>query len=488
MFETLFRDESDAGLIGAIEEAARAEAAAAARRLAAIAELVHRRCGDAETAHWACDAWDAAAAEISAALGVSHGRAAGQMHLGESLRLRLPRVAELFLAGRLSTRVVAAISWRTSLVTDPATMSLIDGVLADRAARWDALSQYKLEQAIDTWIDKYDPGALRRTRASARSRDVTIGGQNHESGTAALWGRLYASDATLLERRLEAMAHAVCENDPRTVGQRRADALGTLAAGSDRLACKCGRPDCPAAGPDARATGVVVHVLADSPALEALPDPDMSGDGETTPASPQQGTAVIVGGGAMPTPLLAELLRDGAAVRHLRAPSGQPEPGYRPSVALADFVRARDLTCRFPNCDQPAERCDLDHAIPWPTGPTHPSNLRALCRKHHLLRTFWSGQGGWRDRQLPDGTIVWTAPTGRTYITRPGSRLLFPAWDTDTGELGLNPRRSGFRASSAGLMMPARRRTRAADRAYRTSCERARNDSRVAERNRPPPF
>jgi hypothetical protein len=37
-------------------------------------------------------------------------------------------------------------------------------------------------------------------------------------------------------------------------------------------------------------------------------------------------------------------------------------------------------------------------------------------------------------------------------------------------------------------MMPKRQRTRAADLAHRIKCERALNDARVAERNKPPPF
>jgi phage tail protein X len=488
MFDAMFREASDAALIGAIEEWAAAESAAAARRLAAVAELVSRRCSDEDTADWSCDAWDSAAAEVSAALGVSHGRAAGQMHLAESLRLRLPRIAQLFLAGRVSARVVAAIAWRTNLVTDPDALSLIEGAVAEHATRWDALSQYKLEQAIDAWIDKYDPGALRRTRVSARSRDVTIGAQNHEAGTAALWGRLYASDATLLDRRLDAMAHAVCEDDPRTIGQRRADALGALGAGSQILTCQCGGPECPADGEDARATSVVVHVLADAEAIGAQPDIDVSGPGssDVSGAPAQPGSAVIVGGGALPTPLLAALIATGAIVRHLRKPSETGESHYRPSVALDEFVRLRDLTCRFPNCDAPAEYCDIDHAVPWPQGPTHPSNLRTLCRKHHLLKTFWAGEDKWRDRQYPDGTIVWTAPSGKTYITKPGSRLLFPAWDISTRAAPMNEHVS-LRDNRA-TMMPKRRRTRVADRAYRITCERALNDARVAERNKPPPF
>ncbi|WP_232070760.1 DUF222 domain-containing protein [Mycobacterium lacus] len=49
------------------------------------------------------------------------------------------------------------------------------------------------------------------------------------------------------------MAHGVCDNDPRTLAQRRADALGALAAGADRRACGCGSAECSsAAGNDAR--------------------------------------------------------------------------------------------------------------------------------------------------------------------------------------------------------------------------------------------
>ncbi len=440
------------------------EAAAAARRLAAVAELTALRCAGDEHAHWACDAWDAAAAEVSAASGISHGRASGQMHLAMALRHRLPMVQAMFAKGAVSARVVAAIAWRTDLVQDAEALALIDAAVADRAGGWDAMSQFKLEQAIDTWVDRHDPGALRRTAASARSRDVTIGGQNPETGTASLWGRLLATDAAVLERRLAQMAHEVCEDDPRTIAQRRADALGALAAGAQNLACQCHGPNCTASDP--RSASVVIHLLADSEAVAA-----------------QHGSAVLAGGGAVPLPLLGELIQTGAKVKKLRRSSQDAEPQYRPSTVLDQFVRMRDLTCRFPYCDRPAEVCDIDHAVAWPDGPTHPSQLRCLCRKHHLLKTFWDG---WTDRQSADGIVVWTSPTGHEYTTYPGSRTLFPHWNTDTGEVPDtgNPDRSGDR----GLMMPVRRRTRAAARVYRIRCERSLNDAHVAERNMPPPY
>ncbi|EFP50887.1 hypothetical protein TMKG_00358, partial [Mycobacterium tuberculosis SUMu011] len=242
----------DGALVAAIEDCARVEAAASARRLSAIAELTGRRTGADQRADWACDFWDCAAAEVAAALTISHGKASGQMHLSLALN-RLPQVAALFLAGHLGARLFSIIAWRTYLVRDPHALSLLDAALAEHAGAWGPLSAPKLEKAIDSWIDRYDPGALRRSRISARTRDLCIGDPDEDAGTAALWGRLYATDAAMLDRRLTEMAHGVCEDDPRTLAQRRADALGALAAGADHLACGCGKPDCPSGAGQRRA-------------------------------------------------------------------------------------------------------------------------------------------------------------------------------------------------------------------------------------------
>ena len=39
------------------------------------------------------------------------------------------------------------------------------------------------------------------------------------------------------------------------------------------------------------------------------------------------------------------------------------------------------------------------------------------------MKTFW----GWSEKQLADGTLILTSPAGRTYVTTPGSALLFPS-------------------------------------------------------------
>lgn len=419
MFDALLTDADDSAVVAAIAESARAEAAAAARRLAAIAELVTRHAdGPTDCAQWSCDNWDAIAAEVAAAQNISHAMASGQMYLAVALRNRLPAVAKLFADGTISTRLATTIVWHTDLVTDPDTLRMVDTALAGDAAEFGPLSVSKTAQAIDAIVDRYDPAALRRTRASARGRDVVINPADDRTGTAALWGSLLATDAAVLDRKLTQMAHQVCADDPRTIAQRRADALGTLAAGGAQLVCACASTGCPAgADTDPRATAVVIHVVAEASALKAQPDPHTSG--EPAPLTPDTSlrealapnpqppavwlpAAHIVGGAPVPAPLLAELIAGGAKVMPLRPPGdGLPESGYRPSAQLQRFIRCRDLTCRFPGCDRPAQFCDVDHTVPYPLGPTHPSNLKCLCRRHHLLKTFW----GWRDQQLPDGTV-----------------------------------------------------------------------------------
>jgi hypothetical protein len=93
-------------------------------------------------------------------------------------------------------------------------------------------------------------------------------------------------------------------------------------------------------------------------------------------------------------------------------------------------------------------------------------------RCHHLVKSFW----GWRDQQLPDGTLILTSPAGQTYVTTPGSALLFPSLCRAVGgmpspETDLPQDYCGQRTA----MMPIRRRTRAQNRARRIATERRQN-------------
>jgi Domain of unknown function (DUF222) len=89
---------------------------------------------------------------------------------------------------------------------------------------------------------------------------------------------------------------------------------------------------------------------------------------------------------------------------------------YRPPARIREYVAARDETCRYPSCGQPAWRGDLDHTRPWDQGGrTCRCNLGALCRRHHRLKQL----PGWALAQPEPGTFRWTTPAGLSYPARP---------------------------------------------------------------------
>jgi hypothetical protein len=205
------------------------------------------------------------------------------------------------------------------------------------------------------------------------------------------------------------------------------------------------------------------------------------------PAATAPGT--MLGGPILAGALIRRIALQALVKRIFHPGDAPPEPRYTPSSKLADFVRCRDLTCRFPGCDVPATGCDIDHTIAHPLGPTCASNLKCLCRFHHLLKTFWNGATGWRDRQLPDGTVIWTAPDGQTHTTRPGSHLLFPTLCTPTAPVHVTTP-AGHTIPNTGLTMPRREITRTQARRRRINDERRLNheDALLAMADSIPPF
>ena len=88
------------------------------------------------------------------------------------------------------------------------------------------------------------------------------------------------------------------------------------------------------------------------------------------------------------------------------------------------------------------------------------------------MKTFW----GWRDQQLPDGTVILNSPSGKTYVTTPGSALLFPSLCVPTGDVSAPEAEPPIDyCGDRTAMMPRRRRTRQQDRAHRVAAERRQN-------------
>jgi hypothetical protein len=97
-------------------------------------------------------------------------------------------------------------------------------------------------------------------------------------------------------------------------------------------------------------------------------------------------------------------------------PHADHEPQYRPSTRLRAIILARDQTCRFPGCRQPAWHSDLDHSIPYHRGgPTCSCNLGPACRRHHQVKQ----ENGWQLEQPAPGFFTWITPSGRRYDVPP---------------------------------------------------------------------
>jgi Domain of unknown function (DUF222) len=365
MFETVAVPE----LIDVMGEATRDESTAIAQRLAAVGELYARRAVEhPECELWSTDVTDQVAAEVSAVQNISHARAVGQVQFARTLCERLPALARVFARGVIDFRLVSTIVARTDNVED-AVMPELDEALARHAEKWMKLSKPKLRDRVDQWVAKLDPAGVRVPPTVEDNRYVDI--DPSSAGMAFLNGHIRAADGAALDQRLEALAATVCDNDPRSKEQRRSDACGPLARLEATLACQCGSERCPAGVERKAAADAVIHVLADQATLEGSSDHP----------------GYLPGFGILPADSVREVANT-ATLKPVTVPTGAaPDRGYRPTAKTAEFIKWRDLTCRWPGCDKPAQRCDVDHTVPWPLGPTHPSNTKPYCRTQDWVNT-----------------------------------------------------------------------------------------------------
>ena len=87
-------------------------------------------------------------------------------------------------------------------------------------------------------------------------------------------------------------------------------------------------------------------------------------------------------------------------------------PGrYRPPARMARLLRLRAPRCEWPGCGAASVRCDLDHDVSHPDGPTCGCNLGPACRRHHRLKHLYLAK-----LRVPGG-VLWTSPTGRRWLS-----------------------------------------------------------------------
>jgi hypothetical protein len=297
---------------------------------------------------------------------------------------------------------------------------------------------------------RHAPGAEQVLRQRARAdRRVQVFEDRH--GMAVLHALIDATSAHRIHRRLSAIAKGL-EEPERSRDQVRADVLVDLLLGQFEgvRGASVGAADC--ATPAAAGTQTGATLVAGDPSeysvgsgVVGLP----SGRPEinvivslATLLALAEDPAEVPGLGPIPAEVAQALAADGAWHAWVTDAAGSVvatgSSSYVPTEGLARLVRAREPHCRMPGCRRPAQRCDLDHTVPWPLGATSAANLGPLCRRHHVLKTHagWSleptGPPG-LPGDLPDGAPPGSGPPSVDQGASPASPKPGWTWRTPAG-------------------------------------------------------
>ena len=421
-----------------------------ARQAEMVAEFARRRPGPYEPDEPSPRVSEFAADEIAARLRVSRRSADLKLGLALDLADRLPGTAAALEAGRIDVAKARAVAELTANLSPEAARAVETRVL-HRAGEQTAP---ELRRSLLRAVAKVDPDAHRKRHRRARDeRYLRV--QPCGDGMAEMSGRLPAEDAMTVFGAVDELARCAAPDDPRSIDARRMDALVDLcrqgpidnrlpaprdsdlpaarsgnlptegpggqpvrSAGGGNRASRRARTGHGRCGPQIRVTVAATTLLG----LDGQPG-ELAGFGPIDADTARQIAADpdATWRRLLTDPVSGALLDYGNRV-------------YRPPASLAWHVLARDQVCCFPGCRQPAERCDLDHGVPYPDGPTSATNLIPLCRHHHRAKTH----GGWNWSREPDDRIVWTAPTSHQYQVPIPSTLDEP--DYVCAELGASLR------------------------------------------------
>jgi len=403
------------GLIDSIAQLGRMEASIAAHK----AELVDQARQWSELMESALDdstrdadrGWNAAVrarrtvvTELACALRIPERTAESLVVDSQMLLGQLPATFEALSSG--------TISWRhTRSLVDHARTIPTEAVPVFEAAVLpfaDRLTVAQFDRKARTQRERLHPETI-EVRQQAAVEDRLVDLQPDRDGMAWLTAYLPAAEAHGAYNRLTDIARAQQgPEETRTLAQLRADVFAELLL-DGTLHCTDG----PAGGSEVDGktrpdTGIRPRVLITVPALTLLGRSDEP--------------AVLEGYGPIDLETALELA---AAAPSFTRILTHPETGavlsvgrdrYTVPADLRTWLRVRDGTCRFPGCSRAARICEIDHTEDWQhAGETAHNNLAHLCPSHHRLKHMT----GWRVRQLGDGVIEWTSPTGKTYITDP---------------------------------------------------------------------
>ena len=204
-----FNGASDDEVLGLLCAWDRVEAHAAARKHAAVAELIRRRPAPGYAPEGPARmpaVWDEfTTSELCAVLGQSRWAADAMLELAHDLEVKLPGTKAAFLDGILNQEK-AAIIVRATAVLDTAEARAAEALVLDRAGR---LSPAGLRSAIARAVIEVAPDKARERRVKAE-RDARVEQWPEASGNAALVGReLPPAEVLAADQRITSWARAL---------------------------------------------------------------------------------------------------------------------------------------------------------------------------------------------------------------------------------------------------------------------------------------
>lgn len=400
--------------------------------------------------------------EVAAALSISRAAAVHYVIFALAATTRLPALTAALAAGRLDLPRARAVVEETEVLDTDTAREVCDRLLPAAMG----MSPARFTRALTEAVLAADPAAAAARHAKAvKSSKVTI--EAAPDGMGHLDAYLRADHAVAIWTTVDLLAATrATPGDGLSADQRRAAALTELVLTHPYVTGHTPHPRTDthaASGTSGGDPGGGGHDAGEPPGSISDPpgstDPSRHPAGSTNsdedgprpraacgcactcgwdgpvlardrvlvqltvPAATTTGAldlpAMLTGFGPIPADLARQIAADATWRRILTDPvtgtvTDVGRTRYRPPQALEDLIRAKHPTCRGPMCQTPSTRCDLDHTIAFPHGPTAEHNLGPWCRPEHRAKTF-----GPIRIVRDDDAFIWILDTGHIHRRDP---------------------------------------------------------------------
>ena len=315
---------------------------------------------------WSVDGARSATSWLQWKARVTKGRAMAAVVGARDLR-EMPRAEAAMLAGRITVDHVRRLA--DAHAVNPAEYGDDEERLVQIAAEQ---HHSRFDRVIRYWCIYASPDGA-EDEAEARRGRRSVHCSRTLDGMVLLDALLDPTNGEIVARELERLERELFDADVaeakqrlgdgfaladlrRSARQRRADALALMAA---RSAAK---------PPGATEPRILLQALVGEDALKRMCE-----------LSNRQ---VVTPGEIIPLLEWCDIERV-----VFGSPSRVLDVGVRRRIfrgATKTAVLVRDRECTHPSCDVPAERCEIDHIVPYAQGgPTTQDNARCRCKYHH---------------------------------------------------------------------------------------------------------